>query len=71
MFYIKERKENNMDWNVIGIGTLFAMIYVGLVVKFIAPHLGWFDRLLAYRPGFRRYLFGLARFLYCRGRAKE
>ena len=33
------------------------MIYVGLVVKFIAPHLGWFDRLLAYRPGFRRYLF--------------
>lgn len=55
------------QWNVIGIGTLFAMIYVGLVVKFIAPHLGWFDRLLAYIPGFRRYLFGLARFLYrCR-----
>ncbi|WP_348717460.1 hypothetical protein [uncultured Alistipes sp.] len=53
----------NWQWNVIGIGTLFAMIYVGLVVKFIAPHLGWFDRLLAYRPGFRRYLFGLARFL--------
>ncbi|WP_366143802.1 DUF6198 family protein [uncultured Alistipes sp.] len=58
------------QWNVIGIGTLFAMIYVGLVVKFIAPHLGWFDRLLAYRPGFRRYLFGLARFLYRRGGAK-
>lgn len=59
------------QWNVIGIGTLFAMIYVGLVVKFIAPHLGWFDRLLAYRPGFRRYLFGLARFLYRRSGAKE
>ena len=35
------------QWNVIGVGTLFAMIYVGLVIKFIAPHLGWFDRLLA------------------------
>lgn len=42
------------------------MIYVGLVIKFIAPHLGWFDRLLAYVPGFRRYLFGLARLLYRR-----
>lgn len=52
------------QWNVVGIGTLFAMVYVGLVVKFIAPHIEWFDRLLAYRPGFRRYLFGLARFLY-------
>lgn len=54
------------QWNVIGIGTLFAMIYVGLVVRFIAPHLGWFDRLLDYIPGFRRYLFGLARLLYRR-----
>ncbi len=53
-------------WNVIGAGTIFAMVYVGLVVKFIAPHLGWFDRLLAYTPGFRRYLFGLARFIYRR-----
>lgn len=55
------------QWNVIGVGTLFAMVYVGLVVKCIAPHLGWFDRLLAYRPGFRRYLFGLARLVYRRG----
>lgn len=59
------------QWNVIGIGTLFAMLYVGLVVKWIAPHLGWFDRLLAYTPGFRRYLFGLARLLYRRGDKKE
>lgn len=51
-------------WNVIGVGTIFAMVYVGLVVKFVTPHLGWFDRLLAYVPGFRRYLFGLARFIY-------
>lgn len=55
------------QWNVIGAGTLFAMVYVGLVVRFITPHLGWFDRVLAYIPGFRRYLFGLARFLYRRG----
>ena len=43
------------------------MVYVGLVVKFITPYLGWFDRVLAYIPGFRRYLFGLARLLYRRG----
>lgn len=51
-------------WTVVGCGTLFAMFYVGYVVKLINPHLGWFDRLLDYRPGFRRYLFGLARFIY-------
>ena len=34
------------------------------MIKLITPHLGWFDRLLAYRPGFRRYVFGLARYLY-------
>ncbi|MDE6340171.1 MAG: hypothetical protein K2K97_10365 [Muribaculaceae bacterium] len=50
-------------WNVIGPGTLFAMFFVGVVVKFLHNRLGWFDRLLAYRPGFRRFLFGLARFL--------
>ncbi|WP_297624971.1 DUF6198 family protein [uncultured Rikenella sp.] len=58
-------------WNVIGLGTLFAMVYVGLVVKFAAPCLGWFDRLLDYTPGFRRYLFGLARLLYRRGNVKN
>lgn len=50
-------------WQVVGIGTLFAMIYVGMVVKIVAPRIGWFDRLLCFRPGFRRYIFGLARFL--------
>lgn len=50
-------------WNVIGPGTLFAMIYVGLVVKFVSARIGWFDSVLAYVPGFRRYLFGLARLL--------
>lgn len=50
-------------WQVVGFGTLFAMIYVGLAVKILSPHMSWFDRLLGYRPGFRRYLYGLARFL--------
>ena len=49
---------------VVGIGTIFAMFYVGYVVKLINPHLAWFDRLLDYRPGFRRYIYGLARFIY-------
>lgn len=50
-------------WTVVGVGTLFAMFYVGYVVKLVNPHLGWFDRLLNYRPGFRRYIYGLARFI--------
>lgn len=33
-------------WNVVGVGTLFAMIYIGMAVKVITRHLGWFDRLL-------------------------
>lgn len=49
-------------WNVIGCGTLIAMIYVGLVVKFTTARIKWFDRVLDYTPGFRRYLVGLARF---------
>lgn len=51
-------------WNIIGPGTLFAMVYVGLVVKFVGMRIGWFDRVLLYRPGFRRYIFGLARYIY-------
>lgn len=51
-------------WTVVGPGTLFAMFYVGYVVKLVNPHLGWFDHLLDYRPGFRRYIYGLARFIY-------
>ena len=50
-------------WNVVGPGTLFAMIYVGWAVKQIAPRMKWFDRLLNYRPGFRRYIYGLARYI--------
>ncbi len=53
-------------WNVVGIGTLFAMVYVGFMVKLISKHLGWFDRMLYYRPGFRRYIYGLARYVNSR-----
>lgn len=52
------------QWYIVGIGTFFAMIYVGMVVRFIGHHLVWFDRLLSYQPGFRRYVYGLARLLY-------
>ena len=51
-------------WTVVGAGTIFAMFYVGYIVKLVNPHLGWFDSLLDYRPGFRRYIYGLARFIY-------
>ena len=35
------------QWNIVGPGTLFAMVYVGWLVKVISRHLHWFDRLLA------------------------
>lgn len=35
-----------------------------LVVKKVGKHLGWFDHILAYQPGFRRYVYGLAKFLF-------
>ena len=54
------------DWSIVGPGTLFAMLFIGYEIRLLSPHLGWFDRLLANRPGFRRYIFGLARFLYPR-----
>lgn len=52
--------------DIVGPGTLFAMVYVGLVVKFINRRICWFDRLLRYRPGLRRYIYGLARYIYRR-----
>lgn len=51
-------------WNVVGPGTLLAMVLVGAIVRFINPHMNWFDRILYYRPGLRRYIFGLARFIH-------
>ena len=58
-------------WTVIGPGTLFAMFYVGYMVKVFNPHMGWFDRLLSYRPGFRRYVFGLARYIKLPGSKQQ
>ena len=52
------------QWYIVGIGTLFAMFYVGYVVRLIGKHLTWFERFLAYQPGFRRYIYGLARYIY-------
>lgn len=52
------------QWHVVGIGTLIAMIFVGATVKFLEPHMEWFNRVLYYRPGFRRYIYGLARYIY-------
>jgi uncharacterized membrane protein YczE len=52
------------QWHIIGIGTLIAMFFVGIIVKWVTKYTPWFDRILAYRPGFRRYIYGLARFLY-------
>ncbi len=52
------------QWQVVGIGTLFAMVYVGMIVRLVGKHIGWFDKVLAYKPGFRRYVYGLARYLF-------
>lgn len=57
---------SSWQWHVVGIGTLIAMVFVGATVKFIDPHMEWFSRLLCYRPGFRRYVYGLARYIYNR-----
>ena len=50
-------------WEIVGIGTLFAMVYVGVTVRLFNKHLEWFDRLLHYHPGCRRYVYGLARYI--------
>lgn len=52
------------QWQVVGVGTLIAMIIVGALVKSFDKHLEWFSQLLYYRPGFRRYIYGLARYIY-------
>lgn len=54
-------------WNVVGIGTIVAMVLVGAAVRLFSPYMGWFDRVLHYRPGFRRYVYGLARFIKSSG----
>ncbi|MBQ4035996.1 MAG: hypothetical protein II623_11130 [Paludibacteraceae bacterium] len=48
--------------HIVGVGTLVSMVAVGLVVRFVNQRLGWFDKVLTYQPGFRRYIYGLARY---------
>lgn len=50
-------------WEVVGIGTLLAMVLVGAMVRVVNPRLAWFDKVVCYRPGFRRYVYGLARYI--------
>lgn len=54
------------QWNAVGPGTLIAMILVGAAIKVIDPHMEWFTRLLHYRPGYERHIYGLARYIYRR-----
>ena len=51
------------QWHITGVGTLFAMVYVGAAVRAFAKRMTWFDRVLCHRPGFRRYVYGLARYV--------
>lgn len=51
-------------WTVVGPGTLFAMFYVGYVVRLVNPHMKWVDCLMGYHMGLRRHIYGLARFIY-------
>lgn len=48
-------------WQVVGPGTLLAMVLVGALVKFFNPRTKWFDRILDYKPGIGRFVFGLAK----------
>lgn len=50
-------------WDVIGPGTLFAMVYVGYMVKLFSPRMGWFNRLLRNGSNIPRYIYGLALYL--------
>lgn len=42
---------------------LFQLL-VGIVVKIAGRHMAWFDKILNYRPGFQRYVYGLAKLIF-------
>lgn len=50
-------------WQVVGPGTLVAMILVGWLVKIINPHLEGFTRILDFGGALPRHIFGLLRFI--------
>lgn len=33
------------SWEMVGVGTLVSMFYVGFMVRVFAPHIGWLDRI--------------------------
>ena len=33
-------------WELVGVGTLFSMFYVGIIVRFVSPHMKWLDNWL-------------------------
>ena len=39
------------NWSMVGPGTLISMFYVGMMVRVIAPHIAWLDRLLIPKAG--------------------
>lgn len=34
-------------WDLVGLGTLFSMFYVGIVVRIVSPHMDWLDKWLS------------------------
>lgn len=40
------------------------VLLVGAQIIILGRRMAWFDRLLLYRPGVRRYIYGLLRFLH-------
>ena len=34
------------SWEMVGVGTLVSMFYVGLMVRVFSPHIGWLDKFL-------------------------
>ena len=33
------------SWEMVGVGTLVSMFYVGMMVRIISPHIGWLDKI--------------------------
>jgi len=38
------------QWDMVGVGTLFSMFYVGFMVRKFNPHVAWMDKLLCVNP---------------------
>ncbi|WP_036879790.1 cytidylate kinase family protein [Xylanibacter oryzae] len=38
------------QWDMVGVGTLFSMFYVGFMVRKFNPHVAWMDKLLCITP---------------------